>query len=176
MLSGDQCFAYAFFGNEASAAHAVQQLIEADFATERIGAAMLDDSGVHDVPMQHKTAIPKGMAIGLLLGATAGAFVLPGLNLITVGGAFAVLEAATVGGAAGSLAGAMGGMGLWKDEFNFSAAAFERGAVMVGVLTSEERSHAATAALSVAGAYGGGVATRAVAEARLRELCHAQTR
>jgi hypothetical protein len=166
MLAGEQSFAYALFRDEPSAAGAVRGLIQAQFATERIGALMLDESGVREVPMRHKTGMVQGVAIGTLLGATAGAFLLPGLGLIAIGGVFGAVEAATIGGATGTLAGAMGGMGFWKDEFDFPASAFERGGVLVGVLTSSERAPDAKAVLLAAGAQDAKVSTRALADPR----------
>ena len=168
MLSGNQSFAYAFFEDEATAAAAVRSLLSADFASEHIGALMLDESGVSELPMKHKTGIAPGTILGALLGTAVG-LTLPGLGLVALGGAFTLAEAAAAGGVTGAFAGILGGMGIWRDEYDFPSDAFARGGVLVGVLTSAGRAPAATEALRRAGAGETSVATRDDAEHALLE-------
>ncbi|MET0387865.1 MAG: hypothetical protein ABW321_17970, partial [Polyangiales bacterium] len=120
MLKAEQTFAYAFFSDERSAAAAVQQLIDAGFETEHVGALVLNDSGVAELPLHHKTGMVPGAAIGTLLGAAIGAIALPAVGLLAFGGAFASFgAAAAAGGLTGTIAGTLGGLGLWKDEVDF---------------------------------------------------------
>jgi hypothetical protein len=157
------------FKDKAAAERAVQGLIDAEFATERIGALMLNDEGVAELPMRHKTGIGPGTALGALLGTAIG-LALPGIGLIAAGPAWGALGTAAWGGATGALAGIVGGMGLWKDEFDFPREAFERGGVLVGVIVGEGRAEAAKDALSAAGASEVKIATRQRAESELRDV------
>jgi hypothetical protein len=168
MAVNGETFTYAMFRDKDAAEKAVQSLIDAEFATERIGAMMLDDSKVAELPMRHKTGIGPGTALGALLGTAVG-LALPGLGLVAAGPAWGALGTAAWGGATGALAGIVGGMGLWKDEYEFPRAAFERGGVLVGAVVTPERADAAKAALSDAGATEVKVASRREAEAELRE-------
>lgn len=168
-MTASEIFTYAMFKDRTSAERAVQGLINAEFATEHIGALMLNEHGPDELPMRHKTAIGPGTALGALLGTVVG-FALPGIGLVAAGPAWGALGTAAWGGATGALAGIVGGMGLWKDEYDFPREAFERGGVLVGVIVPEERSEAARDALSAAGAGEVKIATRQRAEADLREL------
>jgi len=167
MLRANQSFAYGFFSDENAAAAAVQKLLNSGFDSEHVGVLMLDGTGVSEVRVKHKTAIGTGIAVGTLLGATVAAVTIPGLGLLAFGGAFAHLAAAAAGGAAGTLVGAVGGMGVWKDEVDIPHQALERGDVLVGVLVPPENSERADQALKDAGASTTAVSTRAEAEADL---------
>lgn len=167
MLRSNQSFAYGVFSDEHAAAAAVQQLLNTGFASEHVGVLMLDSAGVTEVPVKHKTAIGTGIAVGGLLGATVAAITLPGLGLIAFGGAFAHLAAAAAGGAAGTLVGSVGGMGVWSDEVNIPRVAFERGDVLVGVLVPGDQAERANNVLVQAGASQTALSTRAEAEADL---------
>jgi hypothetical protein len=168
MQAGDQVFAHAMFKDKAAAERAVQALINAEFPTERIGALMLQDGEVSELPMRHKTGIGPGTALGALLGTAVG-LALPGLGLVAAGPAWGALGTAAWGGATGALAGIVGGLGLWKDEYDFPREAFERGGVLVGTLIAQERIEAAKAALAEAGAQDIKITTRHQAEGELRE-------
>jgi hypothetical protein len=167
MLRANQSFAYGFFHDETTAAAAVQKLLNSGFDSEHVGVLMLDGSGVAEVPVKHKTGIGTGMAVGTLLGAAVAAATIPGLGLIAFGGAFAHLAAAAAGGAAGSLVGAVGGMGMWKDEVDIPHQALERGDVLVGVLIPPDGAERADQALKEAGAATTTVSTRGEAEVDL---------
>jgi hypothetical protein len=167
MLRANQSFAYGFFSDEHAAAGAVQQLIDSGFDSEHVGVLMLDGTGVSEVPVKHKTAVGTGIAVGTLLGATVAGIALPGLGLLAFGGAFAHLAAAAAGGAAGTLVGGFGGLGIWKDEVNIPKEAFDRGDVLVGVLVPGDHAERASAVLEKAGASATSLSTRAEAEADL---------
>lgn len=168
MLRANQAFAYGFFHDETTAANAVQKLLNSGFDSEHVGVLMLDGSrGVSEVQVKHKTAIGTGMAVGTLLGAAVAAATVPGLGLLAFGGVFAHFAAAAAGGAAGTLVGAVGGMGMWKDEVDIPHQALERGDVLVGVLVPPDHAERADAALKEAGAVTTALSTRAEAEADL---------
>lgn len=168
VLLGQQRFAYALFNDVGSAESAVEQLIEHGFSSESIGVLMRDPNGVSELPMRHKTGVGPGIVLGTLLGVAVGVS-LPGLGLI----AFGTLGAAAAGGATGTLAGIVGGMGLWKEEVDVPKAAFARGGVLIGTMLTSERLEKARTALHAAGAEKVEVATRAEAEEELFELAHA---
>lgn len=169
MLKANQSFAYGYFKDEQSAVSAVEELIDAGFDSEHIGALMLDGAEVTELKIKHKTAMAKGMAIGTLLGAALGAIALPGLGLVAFGGAFAHLAGAAAGGAAGTLAGGLGGMGIWTDEVEVPRQALQHGDVLVGALVPHDQAERAHGVLLRAGASSTGLATRREAERELRE-------
>lgn len=148
----DQRFAYAYFRDREAAQAAVQNLIERGFDSEHIGVVMRDESKEQSGGVEHKTGISTGAAVGGLLGLAAGAAALPAAGVIAVGGAFATLGGAATGGAAGTLMGVLGGLGVWKEDAELPNEAFEKGGVLVGALTGEERTGLANEALSAAGA------------------------
>lgn len=113
---------------------------------------MREESGVRDVPLEHKTGIVPGAALGAILGTAAGAAALPATGVIALGGAFATLGGAAAGGSAGTLMGVLGGLGLWKEQLAVPHAAFEHGGVLVGTVAGPERADQARAALEEAGA------------------------
>jgi len=168
MIRANQTFAYGFFADEGAATKAVDALLDAGFASEHIGALMLEGAEVKELPIKHKTAVGKGLAIGTLLGAALGAIALPGMGLVAFGGAFAHLAGAAAGGAAGSLAGVVGGMGVWKDELDIPRSAFERGQVLVGTLVPEANAERAYAVLERAGATSVSVSEHEQAKQALR--------
>jgi hypothetical protein len=178
MLKSDQSFTYAYFGDKQSATAAVHALLEGGFDSEHIGVLMRDDSDSaepQEVPLDHKTSMGPGMAIGSLLGVAAGAVALPAAGVIALGGAFAALGGAAVGGAAGTLTGALGGLGVWKDQAAIPSSAFEHGGVLVGTLTSPDRAEAAKASLASAGAREVKLATEAEAQRDLGSTSAAVT-
>jgi len=131
---------------------AVEQLIEASFPPDEIKVLLKSADGFQDVPMERKTAVPAGAAVGATLGAAgaAGAVLLTGGGaLIAAGSAAALLQAAGIGGALGGVAGAMGGLSWWKDEPDVSEQADEErdARVLVMIPVPEERSEEAQAAL-----------------------------
>jgi hypothetical protein len=171
MLKTDQSFVYAFFHDEKSAAAAVQRLIDSGFATEHIGALIATASGgVQELPLEHKTGIAPGAAIGAALGAAIGAIALPALGLVALGSG---LAGAAAGGLTGTIAGTLGGLGLWKDEVEFPSAAFKRGDVLVGTLAAPERAEQASEALRAAGGERPTVSTQRKAAQELDQKLHA---
>jgi hypothetical protein len=179
MQSSDQLFAYAFFGDEAAAAAAVQTLLDHGFDTEHIGVLMRDQSEARgqsetrEVQLEHKTGIRPGAVVGSVLGAAAGVAALPAAGVIAIGGAFG---GAAVGGAAGTLMGTLGGLGIWKEKPAVPHEAFEEGGVLVGALTPPERAEVARESLREAGARDPKLATQAEAKRDLETTAAAPVR
>jgi hypothetical protein len=170
MLDSNQAFAFAYFGDEDSAAKGVQKLIDHGFDSEHIGVLMKGASEVEDVPLAHEMGVRPGAAVGSALGVAVGAAALPATGVIALGGAFATVGGAAVGGATGTLMGALGGMGFWKDKLAVPHEAFERGGVLVGALTEPKRTGEARAALSEAGAHETKIATEFEAKRDLQAM------
>jgi len=169
MLDGDQWFVHAFFADAEHAGNVVDDLIEAHFPTESIGVLMVRGDEVEELPVRHKTFVPHGVALGALVGAAAGAVTMTGIGLIAAGPLFLALQGAAAGTAIGSLGGALGGLGFWRDEVNFPTDAFQNGAVLVGVVCNIERVDDAKRVLTQAGASETYVATKAQAGERALE-------
>lgn len=167
MLDADQWFAHAFFADADQASNAIDDLIEAHFPTDSVGVLMVRDNEVEELPMRHKTFMPHGVALGALVGAAAGAATMAGIGLIATGPLLLALQGAAAGTAIGSLGGALGGLGFWRDEVNFPTDAFNNGAVLVGVVANIERVDEARRVLTDAGADETYVATKAEASERV---------
>lgn len=171
MLRTGQTFAYAYFDDEKAAANAVQTLIGKGFDSEHIGVLVRGETNkTEDVQLDHKTGIGPGAAIGSLLGAAAGAVALPAAGVVALGGAFAALGGAAVGGATGTLAGVLGGLGIWHDKAPEDEDPFKGRGVVVGALTPQERTDSAREALRSAGAAAVEVANQAEASKALEHF------
>lgn len=144
-------FVHAVFNDEPHAAKAVQELVNAKFSANDISALMCNRSGVTELEMGHKTGMKVGAAVGAVLGGVGGALAVTG-GLVLAGPVFLALEGLVAGGALGTVAGTLGGLGFWKEEVEFPKHAFENGAVLIGVNANEGRIAEASAALERAGA------------------------
>lgn len=144
-------FVHAVFTAETAAAKAVQELVNAKFSANDISALMTNRSGVQELEIGHKTGMGVGAVLGGVFGAIGGALAVSG-GLVLAGPVFLALEGMLAGGAMGTVAGTLGGLGFWKEEIDFPKSAFENGAVLIGVDTNEERFAEAEEALKRAGA------------------------
>ncbi len=145
-------FVYALFWDEESAATATQNLLDAHFAAEDISVLLQHEVSVEESGLEHKTGIPRGAAIGGVLGAVGGALTIPFSGWLAVGPILAVLKGAFFGGATGTLAGVMGGLGFWHEDIGHeNEEEIQKGAVLVGV-TTRERADIVEEALQKAGA------------------------
>lgn len=144
-------FVHAVFNTERAAAKAVQELVNAEFGVHDISALMCKRSGVQELEIGHKTGMGVGAVLGGVFGAIGGALAVSG-GLVLAGPVFLALEGMVAGGAMGTLAGTLGGMGFWKEEVDFPKDAFENGAVLIGVNSDAGRVEDASNALQRAGA------------------------
>ncbi|HSJ96700.1 MAG TPA: hypothetical protein VLC53_06500 [Myxococcota bacterium] len=143
---------WGVFADGQRARAGVEQLIESSFPPDEIKVLLKDEEGFTDVPMERKTAVPVGAAVGATLGAAgaAGAVLLTGGGaLIAAGPVVALFQAAGLGGALGGVAGAMGGLSWWKDEADVPEAADQEpdARVLVLIPVSEGREKEAEDAL-----------------------------
>ena len=123
-------FVYGVFWDEASAADAVERLVNADFAGDDISVLMHEGPEVEELPVEEKTGAARGALIGAALGAIGGALLAPGAGLMAAGPLLAALRGAIAGGAAGVGFGAVGGLGYWHDEVDFMHHHMRRGVVI----------------------------------------------
>ncbi|HKU43910.1 MAG TPA: hypothetical protein VJR89_37375 [Polyangiales bacterium] len=130
----------------------MDELVNAEFSGHDISALMCNRSGVQELEVGHKTAMVPGAALGGVFGAIGGALAVSG-GLVLAGPVFLALEGMVAGGALGTLAGTLGGLGFWKEEIAFPTAAFENGAVLLGVCVEDARIEDASNALKRAGAH-----------------------
>jgi hypothetical protein len=163
MLDADSWFAHAFYSDATHANAAVRQLLDAHFSSEAISVLMTHDTDVEELPIKHKTFVPHGVALGAVLGAAAGALTMSGIGIVATGPLWLALQGAAAGGAVGTLGGALGGLGFWRDEVDFPTDAFQDGAMLVGVVTNQERLEQARKVLAAAGAAETHVSTKAIA-------------
>jgi hypothetical protein len=145
-------FVHALFRREHDAVAAVENLIASRFASSDISALMQRDDKVEELQMAHRTGMGAGAALGGVLGAVGGAVMLGGGGVFVAGPLLLALEGAIAGGALGTLAGTLGGLGFWQEEIDFPDEAFRDGAVLIGVSTAEGRVADAERALKEAGA------------------------
>jgi hypothetical protein len=168
MLDSGLCFAHALFNDRDHANAAVQSLLDDHFHGDDIGVLMVGASGVEELPLHHKTFVPHGAVLGALVGAAAGALTLSGIGVVAAGPLFVALQGAAAGSAVGTLTGTLGGLGFWRDEVDFPSDAFEKGAVLVGVVTNHERTDNARRILAANGAEATFVSTKAKAAAEMQ--------
>lgn len=163
-------FVYGVFWDEASAADAVERLVNADFAGDDISVLMHEGPEVEELPVEEKTGAARGALIGAALGAIGGALLAPGAGLMAAGPLLAALRGAIAGGAAGVGFGAVGGLGYWHDEVDFMHHHMRRGVVIVGVETIPERQISVEEALRAAGAKDFQARTKKAAMKDARQL------
>jgi hypothetical protein len=131
---------------------AIEALVEARFPGDAIDVLMYDRAhGLTGVPVEQKTRV----AAGATAGAAAGAAL--GLTLVTVFPGFALLVGGPLIGAlnatvAGTIGGALNGLGWWRTEAEVPREALEAGGMLVGIEVPASRAEAAAAALRGAGA------------------------
>jgi len=134
-------YVHATYRDQRGAVAAAEALLEAKFPARDISALICDaaseDVGL-ELKIRHKTRVPIGALIGGVLGVALGALIAWVAQVPPDPGVFA-LRGAVIGAAIGTLAGALGGLGRWRDTIIFPPEAFKNGCVTVGVNTHEER-------------------------------------
>jgi hypothetical protein len=134
-------YVHATYRDQQAAVAAAEALLEAKFPARDISALICDaaseDVGL-ELKIRHKTRVPIGALIGGVLGVALGAIIAWAAQVQPDPGVFA-LRGAVIGAAIGTLAGALGGLGRWRDTILFPPEAFKNGCVVVGVNTHDER-------------------------------------
>jgi hypothetical protein len=150
------------FRSRASAERAVEDLIHYGFSRDDISLLMSDATRGREFGMQMATKAPEGAATGATIGGVLGAIAaglvalgivaVPGLGLVAAGPIVATLAGLGAGAAAGGLTGALIGMGIPEHEARFFNEEIERGGILVGVYTHDDRADHARKLLDSAGA------------------------
>lgn len=146
-------YVHATFREHRAAVQAAEALLSAEFPARDITALVCDASeqaGV-ELKIRHKTLVPMGALVGGIVGLLLGAAIAFFANVPPDPGLFTI-RGAVIGTAIGTLAGALFGLGRWRDTIIFPQEVFANGCVVVGVKTHDERFNEARRALSEAGA------------------------
>ena len=150
------------FPSRVSAENAVDHLVQAGFPETDISLLMSDTTRGREFIVQKGTKAPEAAATGATIGgvigaiaaglAAVGTLVVPGLSLVAAGPIVAALSGLGAGAAAGGLTGALVGMGIPEHEAKFAHKEIEKGGILVGVYTHDDRSKRAKEILDSAGA------------------------
>jgi hypothetical protein len=154
---------WAIFDDGERARASVDALIEAEFPPDDVKLIMRRNEGVEEAPLEHRTAVPEGAAIGATIGAAGAAtavLLTGGGGVLAAGPVAALLQASGMGAALGGVAGAVGGLGWWKDEAAVpTAGEDEPDEVLVCLPVPHGRQEAAHEVLREAGAVRQGTAS-----------------
>jgi hypothetical protein len=150
------------FKTRSGAERAVNDLISNGFSRDDISLLMSDMTRGREFGVEMATKAPEGAAAGATVGGVLGAIaaglvalgtiVVPGLGLLAAGPVVAVLAGLGAGAAAGGLTGALIGLGIPEHEAKFYNEALERGGILVGVYSHDDKKDAARKILDAAGA------------------------
>jgi hypothetical protein len=150
------------FTSRVRAEQAVDELMRAGFATEDVSLLMSESTQGREFAIKRSTKAPEaaatGAALGGVLGAVAaglaavGSITVPGLALVAAGPVVAALTGLGVGAAAGGLTGALIGLGVPEHEAKFYAKEIEKGGILVGVYSHNDKVELARDILNAAGA------------------------
>lgn len=150
------------FSNRASAELAVDQLVASGYARDDISVLMSDATRGREFGITEDSKAPEGAAAGAALGGVLGAIAaglisigiiaIPGIGLVAAGPIIAALAGAGAGGAAGGLIGALVGAGIPEHEAQFFNEELEKGGILVGVYSHNDRVDAAKEIFRTAGA------------------------
>lgn len=140
------------FDTPARVDRAVELLVEASFPSDSIDILMVDRAhAIEEVVVEQRTRVAAGATAGAAAGAALGLTaitIFPGLALL-VGGPLVAALHATV---AGTIGGALNGLGWWRTEADIPSDALEGGGALVGIEVQADRAEIAASALRKAGA------------------------
>jgi hypothetical protein len=150
------------FKDRASAEHAVEDLVHYGWSRDDVSLLMSDATRGREFGLTMATKAPEGATTGATIGGVIGAIAaglvalgivaVPGLGLVAAGPIVATLAGLGAGAAAGGLTGALIGLGLPEHEAKFYNEEIERGGILVGVYTHDDRVDQARKILDAAGA------------------------
>jgi hypothetical protein len=150
------------FNNRADAERGVEDLIHYGWSRDDISLLMSDATRGREFGLAMATKAPEGAATGATIGGVIGAvaaglvalgiIAVPGLGLVAAGPIVAALAGLGAGAAAGGLTGALIGLGIPEHEAKFYNEEIEKGGILVGVYTHDDRADQARKILEAAGA------------------------
>jgi hypothetical protein len=141
----------ASFNSQPDASRAVDALIAAGFAPERISMLVAEDARGQHFRVQQGNKAAEGAVGGGVLGGTLGALVAalaaigiiatPGVGLVAAGPLLAALAGAGTGGVAGGLVGGLVGLGVPEHAAKVMEEQVSRGGILIAVdvPSTEER-------------------------------------
>lgn len=131
------------FTDTASAATAVDRLVDSGIARDEISVLMSDAIHGKHVELETKSKAPEGAVTGASIGGTLGAIALglaaaatlaiPGVNVVAAGPLVAAAVGLGLGAASGGLIGALVGMGIPEHEAKFFADEVKDGKIMLAI-------------------------------------------
>jgi len=150
------------FKTKTDAERAVESLVDYGFSRDDISLLMSDATRGREFALQMASKAPEGVATGATIGGVLGAIaaglvalgivVVPGLALVGAGPIVATLAGLGAGAAAGGVTGGLIGLGIPEHEARFYSEAIERGGILLGVYTHDDRSDQARRIMEAAGA------------------------
>ena len=150
------------FHSRESAELAAEELVKSGFSPDDISLLLSDTTQGREFAIKKSTKAPEGAATGAALGGTLGAvaaglaavatLTIPGLQVLAAGPVVAALTGLGAGAAAGGLTGALIGLGIPEHEAKFFHGEIERGGILVGVYSHDDRAKMAKEVLESAGA------------------------
>jgi uncharacterized membrane protein len=150
------------FKTRSSAERATEDLVHYGFSRDDISLLMSDATKGREFALQMATKAPEGAATGATIGGVIGAvaaglvalgiIVVPGLGLVAAGPIVATLAGLGAGAAAGGVTGALIGLGIPEHEARFYHEEIEKGGILLGVYTHDDRAQQARKILDAAGA------------------------
>jgi len=150
------------FHSRESAELAAEDLVKSGFAPDDISLLMSDTTQGREFAIKKSTKAPEGAATGAAVGGTLGAvaaglaavatLTIPGLQVLAAGPIVAALTGLGAGAAAGGLTGGLIGLGIPEHEAKFFHGEIERGGILLGVYSHDDRVKTAKEVLESAGA------------------------
>ena len=150
------------FKTRSSAQRAVEALVDYGYSRDDISLLMSDATRGREFAIQMASKAPEGAAAGATIGGVLGAvaaglvslgiLVVPGVALVAAGPVVATLAGLGAGAAAGGLSGALIGLGIPEHEARFYNEAIEKGGILLGVYTHDDRTNQARRLIEAAGA------------------------
>ena len=150
------------FRGRADAERAVEDLVHYGWSRDDVSLLMSDATRGREFGLAMATKAPEGAATGATIGGVIGAIAaglvalgiiaVPGLGLVAAGPIVAALAGLGAGAAAGGLTGALIGLGIPEHEAKFYNEEIEKGGILVGVYTHDDRADQARKILEAAGA------------------------
>lgn len=151
----------AFFDTADRAVDAVNSLELSGFARDDISMLMSDATRGRQLAVHEKTKTAEGAAAGAAAGGAmgaiaagllaAGTIVAPPLGLFAAGPIVAAIAGIGAGGTVGGILGAVVGSGIPEHQVKLFSDRLEKGGVLVGVRTHDDRSEKAEEVLEAAG-------------------------
>jgi hypothetical protein len=150
------------FRARSDAERAVEELVHYGFSRDDISLLMSDATRGREFGLAMATKAPEGATTGATIGGVLGAIAaglvavgiiaVPGIGLTAAGPIIATLAGLGAGAAAGGLTGALIGLGMPEHEAKFYNEEIERGGILVGVYTHDDRAGQARKILDSSGA------------------------